>query len=82
MRAVLVRLFHLPHVFAERLFTLFADEGHFVGFSQGMCLLFGVAFGALESVLTRARPPSLACAENGALLTSYHFWQHGARIDT
>lgn len=48
VRAVLVAILVLTHVFAEHLFALFAREHHFHCLLKAVCLLLGVAFGTVE----------------------------------
>ena len=51
MRAVLVALFVVTHVFAERLLALLAQKVHLDGLLQTMVLRFCVTFGAVEPLL-------------------------------
>lgn len=51
MRAVLVTVLVLAHIFTEHFLAFFAREDHFHGLFEGVGFLFGVAFGAVEPLL-------------------------------
>lgn len=48
VRAVLVAVLVFAHILPEDFLALFAGKDHFHGLFEGVCLLFGVAFGAVE----------------------------------
>ena len=64
MWTVLVTFFVVRHLLSERLLAFLTHECHFHGLCELVCLILGVAFGAIVPLLTTRRANSNLCVEN------------------